>query len=293
MSINQISIVMDSVVDVWIVENLAENEFDVTIINPSANHLRELERGVKTILDKKREKWLITDSEKRVVLSRIHYETNIVIVKETDIVIESLNQNVEDKKSIVNKIDRLTAPDVIIVTNSIGYKVSDLQSDLTNPERLIGVHFIRNIHEVIRGEQTGEKIFEKTCSFIHKTGNSYIEVKENHGYVFTRLTLNLLKESVSILDEELTTEEELEKLMKQAFHLKMGPLEYADRIGLDEILKQMERLYSKTGDEKFIPLSRIENLVEAGYTGMKAGRGFFTYDARGNRTNQNEKVYSI
>ncbi|HLR71268.1 MAG TPA: 3-hydroxyacyl-CoA dehydrogenase NAD-binding domain-containing protein [Pseudogracilibacillus sp.] len=293
MSINRISVVMDNVTDVWIVEELAENEFDVTVINPSANHLSELERGVETILNKKKEKWLITDSEKRVVLSRIHYETNIVIVKEADIVIESLNQNVEDKKSIVNKIDRLTAPDVIIVTNAISYKVSDLQRDLINPERLIGVHFIRNIYEVIRGEQTGEKIFNNTCSLIHKTGNSYIEVKENHGYVFTRLTLNLLKESVSILDEKLTTEEELEKLMKRAFHLKMGPLEYADRIGLDEILKQMERLYSKTGDEKFIPLSRIKSLVEAGYTGMKAGRGFFRYDARGNRMNQNKKVYSI
>lgn len=293
MSIKKIGVLMAGFGDVWIVETLARQGFDITLLSPSNTYLQTFNDYIEKVLDKKIRKWSITESEKKVIMSRIHYEQQLESLSNMDLVIESINENVEERKKTLGKLDKSIAPEISIITNLVCYQVSDLQRELNNPSRLIGVHFIRNIAEVIRGEQTSQVTYEAVCSFIQKANFEFIEVKEKPGYVFSRLALALLKESVNILEEEITTAHDLEQVMKQGFELKMGPLEYADRIGLDDIIIQMQHLYEETKDEKYAPLAGLQQLVDKGYFGTKAGKGFLTYDGQGNLVNEKREVVNV
>ncbi len=110
-----------------------------------------------------------------------------------------------------------------------------------------------------------------------------IEEFESPGFVTTRVVLPLINEAMHVVMEGVATAAEVDLAIKLGYDFRVGPLEWADRIGLHRILNWLEHLFHETGEASFRPCPLLRRLVRAGQHGAKTGRGFFTYDANRRR----------
>jgi 3-hydroxybutyryl-CoA dehydrogenase len=116
-----------------------------------------------------------------------------------------------------------------------------------------------------------------------RMGKTPLEVQDYPGFISNRLLMPMINEAIEALREGVATKEAIDGIMRLGMNHPMGPLELADFIGLDTCLAIMEVLHRGFGDDKYRPSPLLRRMVQAGLLGRKAGRGFYTYDEKGNK----------
>ena len=235
-------------------------------------------------MDQEIERWGLTTGEKRGVLSRIAFSSDISGVAECKLVIEAIPENLELKRQLFQQLDQLCETETIFVTNTSTLSITEIATTTSDyrQELFIGLHFLHPVPkipvvEIIRGLRTSDKTYEKIRDFSRSIGKQDVEVYEYPGYVTTRVILPMLNEAMYTLMEGIATAEGIDTAMKLGFSMTRGPLALADEIGLDEILYWMESLFKELGDLKYRPCPILKKMVRAGHLGRKVGRGFFEY----------------
>ena len=142
----------------------------------------------------------------------------------------------------------------------------------------------------MRGSETSDETFAKATALARTHEKTMIEVFECPGYVVTRAVVPFVNEAMHIVMEGVASAEDVDLALRLGFEFKMGPLEYADRVGLDTMLGWMEHLFRELGDFKYRPCPLLRKMVRAGHLGRKAGRGFFEW--KGNERVRSEKEVS-
>ena len=252
------------------------------------------ERGAQVMaileesLDRQIERWALTKSEKKAILSRIELTTELERIRDCQLVIETIQEDFDAKKALLHELDAIAGPDVPIIVNTSTLSITELAQNLTSPERVLGMHFLypvttQPVVEVVRGQVTSDAAFELARTFARILGKVPIEVFESPGFVTTRVILPLINEAIHVVMEGVASAAEVDLAMKLGYEFRIGPLEWADRVGLHKILTWLEYLFQETGDQKFRPCPLLRKLVRAGHTGTSKGKGFFTYDAERNR----------
>ena len=137
--------------------------------------------------------------------------------------------------------------------------------------------------EVIRGELTSEATRDVVVEVARRMGKTPLEVQDYPGFISNRLLMPMINEAIEALREGVATKEAIDGIMRLGMNHPMGPLELADFIGLDTCLAIMEVLHRGFGDDKYRPSPLLRSMVQAGLLGRKAGRGFYTYDEKGNK----------
>lgn len=292
MSIATVGVVGAGTMGRGIAEMLAEHEIEVRLIDQAIEKLQEAEKSIEASLDKKIEKWAITQSEKKAILSRITYTLDLEELHEADLVIESVYEEMEVKKKVFKELDRICPPHIILATNTSTLSLTEIAAETNRPERMIGLHFLypvdkNNLVEIIRGLKTSHETYLKASQFVEQIGKIGIQVYESPGFVTTRLILTLINEAIHTLMEGVATAEDIDLAMKLGYDFARGPLEMADRFGLDSVLLAMEQLFREYGDIKFRPAPLLRKLVRAGQLGVKSGEGFFRYNENGERLSVN------
>jgi 3-hydroxybutyryl-CoA dehydrogenase len=267
---------------------VSSHGIDVVFIEVSDQQVKKSLEELNTKLDDLINRWGLTSSEKRAVLSRIKGNTDYSVLKKCGIVIECISSHgyersvMNIKKEIFRKIEKVVSKDTIIATNSSTIVISELASALENPERAIGIHFLSpantvRIVEVERSLKTSEKAFEFVKKFARTIEKKVITVNESPGNISTRLIIPLINEACELLMEGVATVEDIDVTLKLGYGMQLGPLEMADKIGLDKLDMWMDNLYDEFGDRKFKPSPLIKKLVRAGHLGRIAGEGFYKY----------------
>ena len=159
---------------------------------------------------------------------------------------------------------------------------------VAKPERFGGIHFfspvwLMQLVEVIRGELTSEATRDVVVEVARRMGKTPLEVQDYPGFISNRLLMPMINEAIEALREGVATKEAIDGIMRLGMNHPMGPLELADFIGLDTCLAIMEVLHRGFGDDKYRPSPLLRRMVQAGLLGRKAGRGFYTYDEKGNK----------
>jgi 3-hydroxybutyryl-CoA dehydrogenase len=129
----------------------------------------------------------------------------------------------------------------------------------------------------VRASDTSEATVAIAMELARVLDKTVIQVFEYPGYVVTRAILPFLNEAMYIVMEGVASAEDVDLAISLGYEFKIGPLEYADRVGLDVVLGWMEHLFHELGDFKYRPCPLLRKLVRAGHLGRKVGRGFFTY----------------
>ncbi len=289
MKINKIGVVGAGTMGQGIAEMLAVKGMEVFLVEKTPEKLDEAWNMIFISLDKQIEKWAITVSEKKLILSKIHKINKFSKLSECDMVIETINEDLEAKMNVFYELDAICPPHIILASNTSTLSLTELANSTENPERVIGLHFLHpvsKIHlvEIIRGLKTSEETLQDTKSFvenvIQKRG---IMVNESPGFVTTRLICILINEAMHVLNEGVASAEDVDCAMRIGYDFHYGPLEMADRFGLDAVMAAMERMFREFGELKYRPSFLMKKMVRAGNLGMKTGEGFFRYDKDGDR----------
>jgi len=244
-----------------------------------------VDRGLERIdkfLSKSIEKGKLKEDEKKKILSRIKGTTSLEDVKDVDLVIEAVFEDIKVKKDLFKELDDICKKDTIFASNTSTIPITDLASATNRGERFIGMHFMNPVPlmklvEVIRGLKTSDETAKIIKDIAEKMGKTPIEVNDSPGFVSNRLLMPMINEAIFCLQEGIGTPESIDAVMKLGMNHPMGPLELADLIGLDVVLNIMNVLYEGFNDSKYRPCPLLKKMVQAGYLGRKTGRGFYTY----------------
>ncbi len=224
----------------------------------------------------------ITEEEKKIYLSIIEVTPELGRMNETDMVFECVGENLEIKKNVFRQLDQILQGEQILASNTSTLSITELAAATQRPERVIGIHFISPnpngaLVELVRGQMTSDATLAAGRGIVRAMRKEAIEVFEYPGYVSSRLIIPLINEALYLLMEGVSSAEDIDKAMTQGYNFPMGPLEMADRYGLDQVLGMMDALFNELGELKYRPCPLLRKMVRAGQLGLKTGRGIFEY----------------
>lgn len=272
-----------------IAEMLAVKGLDVLLVEQTPEKLDYAYEMIEVSLDKQLEKWAITQAEKKLILSRINKVTHFAELGSCDMVVETIDEDLDAKKAIFAELDRVCPSNIILASNTSTLSLTELASSTKYPDRVIGMHFIYpvaniDLVEIIRGLKTSDETFMETKRFVEEVvQKKSIMVYESPGFVSTRIICILINEALHVLQEGVASAEDIDNAMRIGYNFQYGPLEMADRFGLDSVLAAMERMFREFGDLKYRPSVMLKKMVRAGNLGVKTGEGFFKYNKDGDR----------
>ena len=265
-----------------IAQTCAAAGFDVVLMEVAE---APLQRGMATItksLDKFVEKQKMSSEERDRILGRIKPTTGVSDLKDCDLVIEAIVENVEIKTELFRQLDAMLAPHGIICTNTSSLCVIELAAKTKRPNRVAGLHFfnpvpIMKLVEVVKTIATTGEVIDALFDFSRKLGKEPILAKDTTGFVVNRLLVPYLLYAIRVYEEGLASKEDIDKGMKLGCGYPMGPLELLDFVGLDTTYYIAQIMFDEFKDQMMAPPPLLKRMVLAGQFGRKSGKGFYDY----------------
>ena len=263
-----------------IAECAASKGYDVILFSQGAGGQDALRRIEKS-LDRKLAKWAITESEKRLILGRISYTLDLKELSKVDLLVEATIDHFYTKQELLRTADHLCRPEVVFISTSSTLRISDLARGINRTDLLVGLHFIPPVPivpvaELVRGTHTDEQAVEVARQFATRLGKQVVEIQESPGLVNPRTLAVLVNEAAYLIDEGVCDAYQAETIIKRAWGMTQGPLEMADRLGLDLVLNWMEQLQEVFGP-RYAPCPLIRRYVRERRLGVKTRLGFLAY----------------
>lgn len=282
MSINSVGVVGAGTMGNGIAQVCAAAGLDVVMVDIST---QAIERGIGTVsasLDRLVKKEKIGAGDKEAILARLTGSTDYASLANVDLVIEAATENEALKLRILAQIDGIVQPHTIIATNTSSLSVTRLAAATRRPERFIGTHFFNPVPmmallELIRGLRTDDETLAAIQAFATRIGKTTIVARNSPGFAVNRVLCPMINEAIFAVQEGLASAAEIDEGMKLGCNHPIGPLALVDLIGLDTMLSVMEMFYAGFNDPKYRPAPLLKEMVDAGFTGRKSGRGFYDY----------------
>ena len=231
--------------------------------------------------DRRLQKGKMTDAEKAGMLKTLSTTVKLEDFGKCDFVIEAAVEKIFLKSEIFKKLDEAARKETILASNTSSISITRIASATKRADRVIGMHFfnpapVMKLLEIVRGLVTSDETFQTARELGLKMGKAPFEANDFPGFISSRLIFSYMNEAVCTLYEGLGKAEDIDAIMKMGANHPMGPLELADLVGLDTCLSVMTVLQEAFGD-KYRPCPLLAKYVEAGYLGVKTGRGFYEY----------------
>ena len=217
------------------------------------------------------------EAKQRMVLT-----TDLHDVASCDFIIENVTEDWPVKKSVYEKLDRVAPPEVCLGANTSCISITQIASATTRPANVVGIHLMNPVHlkptvEVIRGFHTSDQTVDTLLQLFSVLDKEAIIVQDMPGFVSNRISHLFMNEAAFVLQDNVATADEIDMIFKKCFGHKMGPLETADLIGLDTVMRSLDVLYESFQDPKYRCCPLLRKLVHAGHLGRKTGKGFHVY----------------
>ncbi|MEI6059796.1 MAG: 3-hydroxyacyl-CoA dehydrogenase NAD-binding domain-containing protein [Bacteroidota bacterium] len=290
-SIHKIGIIGCGSMGQEIVKTISQHGFDVVCLDLDEKRVQGGLDGITRLLDNEILRWGMTNSEKRLILSRIKGTVEYSDLADCDIVFEAINSrkpgtSLDIRKEILQKAEKFVRRDAILASNTATLMISDLASGLDYPDRAVGLHFMSptdkvKVLEVVRSARTSDEAFELVSRFVRMLEKKPITLMESPGNITTRMICVVINQACEMLMEGIASVNDIDELMKTSLGHQFGPFELADRIGLDKLQKWMDNLYNEFGVHGYKSSPVLKRLVRANYLGKATGQGFYKYDANG------------
>lgn len=271
-----------------IAQTVSAAGIDVLIVEKDEMQLERAQDTIKNTMKNEISRWAMTESEMKSILGRIKWSVDINEITDCDLIIEAVDENFQLKRLLFSKMDELADDETILVSNTSTLSLTKIAEVTNRKDKIIGMHFLNPVPkvpvvEVVKALETSEKTVAIIKNFAAKIGKTPVEVYEYPGFVTTRAIVPLLNEAMHILLEGVASANDIDTAMKLGYDFKVGPLEMADSMGLDEVLMWMEQLWGTLGEPRYRPCPILRKLVRERKLGRKTGEGFFKYDSEGKK----------
>jgi len=283
MNISTVAVIGGGTMGNGIAHVFAQNGFTINLIETKQEFLTRAIATITKNLNRMVSKEKITQDDMNATLGRINgYLTIEEGVANADLVVEAVNENLDLKKSIFQKLDELTKPECILASNTSSISITKIAGFTKRPKQVIGMHFFNPVPmmklvEVVRGLETSDEVTELIMKTSKKLGKTPVEVNDFPGFVSNRVLMPMINEAIFAVYEGVATPQAVDDVMKMGMAHPMGPLRLADFIGLDVCLAILHVLYDGFKDPKYRPCPLLVKMVDAGKLGDKSGQGFYSY----------------
>ena len=224
----------------------------------------------------------VTEEAQATTLGNLSGTTNTAGLRDCDIVIEAIVENLDEKRAIYQAVEAAVRPDAIITSNTSSLCITELAAATRRPDRFGGLHFfnpvpLMKLVEVIRALTTSEETAQTLTSFATSLGKEPIAAPDRPGFIVNRLLVPYLLDAIREYERGLGTIEDIDKGMKLGCGHPMGPFTLLDFVGLDTTYYIANIMFEEFREARFAPPPLLKRMVLAGYHGRKTKRGFYTY----------------
>jgi 3-hydroxybutyryl-CoA dehydrogenase len=277
--VTKVGVVGAGVMGVGVAQNLAQYGYEAIVVDRTDEIL---ERAAGQVRANARMARLLGSRAPEPDLGLIRYTTDDRQLAEADFVIENITEKWDLKKEMYPRLDATCGPEVVFAANTSAISITRLAGLTGRPDRVLGMHFMNPVPlkpavEVIRGWHTSDETLDTARALLTGMGKEAIVVADAPGFVSNRVLMLTVNEAVYLVQDQVASAAEVDRIFKSCFGHPMGPLETADLIGLDTILQSVEVLYESFNDSKYRPCPLLKRMVDAGLHGRKSGEGFYSY----------------
>ncbi|MEK7352831.1 MAG: 3-hydroxybutyryl-CoA dehydrogenase [Nitrospirota bacterium] len=264
--------------------------YQVLLVDVADPALAESLTKISGSLERAVERGSLTDHQAGAVLALIHPMVQLDRLRNVQLVIEAIPEDLALKQELFSELDRVCQPQTVLASNTSSISITKLGAASGRPDRVVGLHFmnpapVMRLVEVVRGLETSEHTLSLAMELAKRLGKTPVVAKDVPGFIVNRVLIPMINEAIFTLEEGVASAEDIDLAMTTGANHPVGPLALADRIGLDTVLAICEVLYQDLGDQKFRPCPLLRRYVEAGWLGRKTGHGFYVYEASGEKHN--------
>jgi 3-hydroxybutyryl-CoA dehydrogenase len=226
----------------------------------------------------------VSQEELQASMDRIRTRTSLPDLGHCDFIIESVIEDIRVKKDIFKHLDANTKSTAILASTTSSLSITSIGAHTRNPERIAGVHFFSPIEssalvEVVKGYKTNNETTEKIIAFVNLLGKTPIVVKDTPGFIANRVSQPLFGEALRLLGENVADAAQIDRITKTIGGFPAGPFETMDQMGIDATLAEAQSMFEQSyGDPRLRPHPILKQMVESGWLGKKANKGFYSYD---------------
>jgi 3-hydroxybutyryl-CoA dehydrogenase len=238
--------------------------------------------GIDKTLSKGVEKGKVTPGEREKTLANISFTTELAALKDCDIIIEAVVEDLELKNAMWKELDVMCNPATIFASNTSSLTIAAMAAATSRADRMVGLHFfnpvpLMKLVEVVKTVTTSAEAFESAYQFARALGKEPIRAKDNSGFVVNLLLVPYLIDAIRALESGVASIEDIDKGMQLGTGYPMGPFVLLDFVGLDTTYKIAEIMFDEYRERRYAPPPLLKRMVMAGMYGRKSGKGFYDY----------------
>jgi 3-hydroxybutyryl-CoA dehydrogenase len=243
------------------------------------------ERGRASIeksLGRAVEKGKLEAAARDEILGRIRMTTALEELKDADIIIEAVTEDIELKNEMFRTLDRVCADHTIFASNTSSLTIADMAAATNRPHRFVGLHFfnpvpVMKLVEVVRTIAVEQDVFTTAFDFARTLGKVPVEAKDTSGFIVNRLLVPYMLDAIRCLEQGLASTEDIDRSMSLGTGHPMGPFTLADFVGIDTLYFIAEIMFEEFREPRFAPPPLLKRMVTLGMYGRKTKRGFYDY----------------
>jgi 3-hydroxybutyryl-CoA dehydrogenase len=282
MAIKKVCVIGSGTMGNGIAQVVAQAGYETTMVDIKQEFVDRGMSAIKSSLGKFVEKGKVSQADMDKTLANIRTSIDLKqAAKDADYVIEAVFERVDVKLPVYQQLEEICPKNTIFSSNTSGIPISLLASATKRPDKVIGMHFFSPVPvmkalEVIKSLLTSEETLKVSLDLGKSIGKEAVVVKDSPAFVSNRIITLVLNEGAKMLEEDLASMEDIDKIIKLSFNWPMGPFELNDLVGIDVAVDLLEGIYQQTGWERYKPARLLKRMVEIGYLGRKNGKGFYT-----------------
>jgi len=247
-----------------------------------------LDKGLARIhgsLGKAVEKGKLEAAARDEAAGRLSGTVDLAALADCDLVVEAIVENLEEKRKTFAALDEKVKEDAIFASNTSSLTITQIAMFTRRPDKFVGLHFfnpvpVMKLVEVVRTILTSDETFDRAFEFARSLGKEPIACRDNSGFVVNRLLVPYLLDAVRALEEGVGSVEDIDKGMQLGCGYPMGPFTLLDFVGLDTTYYIANIMFEEYREKRFAPPPLLKQMVLAGRTGKKSGRGFYDYSKK-------------
>ena len=282
MPIQTVGVVGCGLMGSGIAQVCAASGFPTTVREVSTELVDKGLKGIEKNLARLVEKGTITEAAKNQAWGRLKGTTNLEDLKDCDLIIEAIIEQLPAKRELFAALDKLCPAPVIFASNTSSLTITEIATATKRPQRFLGLHFfnpvpVMKLVEVVRTIATDASVYEEAVAFGTKLGKTAVRAHDSTGFIVNRLLVPYLLDAIRALEEGVGSIEDIDNSMKLGCGHPMGPLTLLDFVGLDTTYYISQIMFEEFKEKRFAAPPLLKRMVLAGWNGRKVGRGFYDY----------------
>jgi len=282
MEIKKVGVVGCGTMGSGITQVCARSGYQVVVSEINNELLNKGLASINSALTKSVDKGKMSQQDKETILNRIKGTTNTKDFYDCNLVIEAATENMELKKKIFAKLDKICPKHAILASNTSCLSITDMAMVTNRPDKVLGLHFFNpapsmKLLEIITTTATSEETLKISQDFGSSLGKTIVIAQDTPGFIVNRLMVPFLLNAIRMLEAGTATREDIDTAVNLGLGHPMGPLTLADFIGLDIVLAIADAMYEEFKEPQYAPPVLLKKMVAAGWLGRKTRKGFYEY----------------